>query len=453
MIFPKFFRLAQGSLVRITCYAGLILFVLTGSAFLYFHFMVRGKSSVAVHEESFHSMLRQYDLAAHVINNPNRTIQDLEKLDSSLARLEKQAASADTWLSVLKRRRNLARIHSRYTEAYRQSSVRAAQAFPRSAPLAAVAAAALVKDRAMDREAQAELRSYLPLLTGAFNSLRLGLHVLLGDFASPEKAPDGFSLSDFWMLRNLQAHSYNNEHISAETEALAIDLAIVNLLNNDIPGAASGIQTILNQNDFSPSANFIRFAAEYHYDFGDILRSAQLFSQIHDDAALSRQADALWLAGYIDSARAIWSILASEKIPYGLYNLALTAPNQNEAKANLEKLAALGEESFDPNSSFYARRQFGLIHYTRMLEQARAIALLESHKTLTPREYPLIDLEILRRRTETGELGRLMAETWLLLDRHYPNEDLYYWAAWFFNYQRHYSETGVLLRRAGQYGF
>jgi len=460
MRIPKLNFMAQGlmasSLVRVTCYAGIILFILTGAAFLFFHFMGGGVPASPGNEENFFRMLRDYDLAAHDIESPDRTIQNFERLDSALARLEKSAVSADTWLSVLKRRRNLARLHPRYTQAYKQSAARAAQAFPRSAPLAAIAATAMVRDTALDREAQAELRNFLPLLAGpAFNSLRLGLHVLLGDFSSPEKAPDRFSLSDFWPLRNVPLRSQDNERISGETEAFAINFAIVKLLNSDISGAAAEIQTILNQNTYTPSPDFLRFAAEYHFDFGDILRSAQLFSQISDDAALSRQADALWLAGYIDNARTIWSILTYGKNPDGrsLYNLALTSANQNEAKANLQKLAAIDEESFDPKSSFYTGRQFGLIHYSRMLDQAPAIALLQSSKSLKPAEYPFIDLEIHKRRAETERLGRQVAETWLLLDRHHQNEDLYYWSAWFFDFQRYFNETDVLLKRAGQYGF
>jgi tetratricopeptide (TPR) repeat protein len=65
----------------------------------------------------------------------------------------------------------------------------------------------------------------------------------------------------------------------------------------------------------------------------------------------------------------------------------------------------------------------------------------------------LIDLEILKRRTETEETARIIAETWLLLDRYSGTEDLYQWGAWYFILQRNYTESAILLRAATRHNF
>jgi tetratricopeptide (TPR) repeat protein len=353
-------------------------------------------------------------------------------LDKELDRLEKKTLSVESWLSVLKRRRNLARIYPPSTEAYRRSTERAAKAYPWSQPLAALAAAAIIKDRALDNKAEKEARALLHALSDpVFNDLLLGFHVVLGDFNTPERAaalPAGL--------------------VSDGTEEITFDLALLKILNNDARGAAADIQTALNSN--APhSGAFLRFAAEYYYDFGDLGRSAELFSRIETEDALLRQADALWLAGFAESARSIWLFLAemppplSEANSLSLYNMAASAKSGNEALAFLEKLAKASASVADS-------RQYGLIRYSRLLDDEKAVAALESVEQLKPAEHPFLDLEIHKRGASQRPLGRQLAETWLLLDRHPDNISLYNWAGWFIFYQRFYDEASVLLRRAGQ---
>jgi len=431
---------------RVICLAGLIIFVLMCGVFFVFSFFGRGNSKKAVPQDNFYRMLRDYDLAALAMETSG-IAHEFEKLNTELDKLEKQAEGVESWLSVLKRRRNLARLYPASEAAYRRAVRRAAEAYPWSGPLAALAAAALVRDRALTREAEAELRSYLPLLADpVFSPLRLSLHVLMGDFSGPEKAG---------MLSGLSAAGLQGSGNIQVTQ----DLAIVKILEGDVQGASSEIQAVLQ--GYSNSLDFLRFAAEYHYDFGDILTAAELFSQIPGEAALLRQADCLWLAGYGDSARVLWSLLAApgaeEAAARSLYNLALTAPDQEEAFVFLEQLAALTKENIERHSgtdaAFIDSLQFGLIRYSRLFEASRAIAVLESSSLLKPSVYPFIDLEIQKRRTEIWELGRLTAETWLLLDRHPETEALYCWAAWFFDFQRNYNEAAILCKRAVQNGF
>ena len=420
-------KISGGKYLRITFLAGLILLVFAGCILTVFWLFERGSSKTARRQDSFFRILREYDISAETVVG---TEKEFEGLNRELDRLEKRAISVESWLSVLKRRKALANLHRPSMGAYRSSINRALKAYPLSQPIAAVAAAALVKDTALDRQAEEKLRGWLPLLTDpSFNTLRLGFYVLLGDFRNPQNAaqlPDGL--------------------FSGGSEDVTVDLAILKILRADIRGAAADIQAHLNSR-ISPSNDFLRFAAEYYYDFGDLSRSAELFSLLEGDLSLLRQADALYLAGFTGSARSIWSILADSLNENSLYNLAVTSEDQNEAAGFLEKLA-----NTDPSLQYQDSRQFGIIRYSRLLDYSRAIAVLEDAEKLEPSGYPYIDLEICRRYAQRQEPGRQIAEAWLLLERHPENENLYWWAAWQIFFNRYYDETKILLNHAERLG-
>ena len=455
----KWDALFRGSLLRVTFFSGLILALLIGggTAALY---LVGGGSLRARGGEgdgSFYRLLRDYDRAAGHGGS--------ESLDRELAKLEKRAGGVESWLSVLKRRRRLARLDSRYMPAYRQAARRARAAFPYSEPLAAVAAAALLQDAAISREAETELRACLPLFADSrLQTLRLSFHVLLGDLKNPVAAEAA-------LPRDLTLLELGGSFSAAEKEILAGDLGILKLLNGNIAAAAAEIQAVLaaysprgdpERRDAaaSPSDDFLRFAAEYHYDFGDLLRSAELFSWLPGEAALLRQADALHRAGYTENARTIWSMLAAGapgSAARALYNLAITAENRAAAAVLLERLAALPGDS-NLNSPDEAGRRYGLIRYSRFFDAPRALAILAPPGG--PGRGPesgavsaLVELEILRRRTEVAGTGRLAAETWLLLGRYPEEESLFRWAAWLFDLQRNYAESDALLKTAARRRF
>jgi tetratricopeptide (TPR) repeat protein len=221
------------------------------------------------------------------------------------------------------------------------------------------------------------------------------------------------------------------------------NMAILRMLAGDALGAIAGIQAALA---ISLSPELVRLAAEYFYDFGDLRRSAELFSLLPDEAALGRQADALWLAGYTDSARRIWTMQADS--PTALYNLAIAAPTREESAALLERLVRLDSAAVDANSP----RRFGLIRYSRLLDAPQAIAVLNAERSDVGPDA-LIDLEILRRRAETAEIARVIAEMWMLLETFPDAEDLYQWGAWYCDYQRNHTESDVLLMIAARHGF
>jgi tetratricopeptide (TPR) repeat protein len=414
-------------LLRITLLAGLILFVLAGAVLTVFFLVERSSTRITRQEDSFSRLLRDYDGAFGELTGTDR---EFAYLNRELDRIEKKALGVESWLSVLKRRRALAAIHPPSGENYAGSIDRALKAYPMSQPVAAVAASALVKDSAVDPQAEVNLRNWLSLFQdGEFNDLRLSIHVLLGDFRNPARA--SLLLSDI---------------ASDGTESINADLAILKTLRADYRGAASDIHTMLNSQ--TPlSTPSLRFAAEYFYDFGDLQRSAEIFNMIDDEKALVRQADALYLAGFTDMSRSIWYMLASSSNENSLYNLALTTDDAEEAASYLERLVNL--DSVSESGCFQA----GLIRYSRLLDYPDALSLLQNTEGISPARFPFIDLEICRRNAQSQESGRQAAEAWLLLDRHPENEDLYNWASRLFFFQRLYSEAKILLRRAAQFQF
>ena len=401
--------------LRITLLAGLMLVILSGTALTVF--FLAGRSGVSRQEDSFFRVMREYDAAAGALSAHS----DFEHLGRELDRLERRTVTVESWLSVLKRRRAIANIHPPSMANYRSSAVNALAAYPHSQSIIAVAAAALVKDSPINMEAEERLRMWLPDITDSrFNALVLAFHVILGDFRNPQRAVA--------LPENL---------LSDGSEIFNLNFAILKVIRGDNSGAAAVIQTLLN----FPSDNILRFAGEYNYDFGDLLRSAEFFSLINDEAAALRQADALYLAGSTDHALSIWNTTAAGDNPneMGLYNSAVLSKDSLETLAFLERLVNLNSDS--------KAAQFGLIRYSRLLESVQAVSLLSNSDNFSPFDYPYIDMEIAKRKSQEQNLGRQIAQTWLLLDRHEGNEELYKWAAWHFFFQRQSAEAQILLDR------
>jgi tetratricopeptide (TPR) repeat protein len=351
--------------------------------------------------------------------------------------LEKEALGVESQLSVLKRRRALAREDPRFRGAYAEAAYRAAELFPLSEPLAAVAAEALVQSgQDIDPE---KARAYAARISSpAMTPLALSLLSLSGALGDPARAAAVPRLPE---LLPAIAPALPE----AAREGLLTNTAILHILRGDIPAAAALIRTLLPT---ALAAETLRFAAEFFYDFGDPLRAAELFSRFPDEAGTARQADALRLAGRLDSARALWTTLSSPGNgsavspalrTRSLYNLAATAADLREELPYLERLLVISPEDV-----------YGVIRYTRLLESPRAIAILEGSPLL--RREPLLDLELLRRREDRLPVSRIIPETWLLIERHPAETPLYEWGCYYFDWQRQYGETRVLIRNAGHRG-
>jgi len=408
-----------GNRLRITLLAGLILFILICGGLIFLYFSERSIWKNFRKQDSFASIMRDYDFLAEEIYGTQR---EYDRLHHQLDRLEKKAISVESWLSVLKRRRALAKIDPPSLENYHSTINNALKVYPYAEPIAAIAAASLVKDSAVSKETEAKLRDWLPCISNpSLNILRLSLHALLGDLNSPQRA-----------------QALPDDIFSDGTESVTVNLALLKILRGDYHGASAEIQTLMERN---PSLDAVRFAAEYNYDFGDILRSAELFSMLNTVDALGRQADALYLGGFTDSAISIWTLLANLPDEISLYNLAATTDDSDAAAAYLDTLVNLKTVS-NSNS-----RQFGLIRYSRFLEYTKALALLKGTMNFSPQDYPYIDLEICKRLAQERNPGLQIAQTWLLLDRHEKNLELYKWACWYFFFQRDYSEALILLNR------
>jgi len=438
------------TLLQFSVLAGVIMLLLIGGLLASVYFS-RYKGEVA--QSGFHTLLRDYDFKhRRVLKEGLSQYQEVESLNRDLDRLEKKAEGVENWLSILKRRRQIADLDSRYIQTYRQSSNRAMLAFPHSEPIAVTAAAALIRDSAITNEGEAELRKILPQLIGSdFAAARLSFNILLGDFKDPDKLAAALS-RDFPEPELLS--------LSAEAAGKIIpDLVIMKILNGDTSGAEAMINAVFAQGGRRPSNDFIRLAAEYFYDFGDTLRSAELFASLPGEDALLRQADALWLSGYAQNARNIWAISAPR--PGALYNLAVTSQTQAEAKKQYELLMS-------KTGADELYHQYGVIRYSRLMDAPKALVFLDAGRPLDKETVgaqvlpssqtalsadALYDLEKTKRRAENAEAARIIADTWMLLD-YYPNvEELYQWGAWRFVFQRNYSENALLLKTASRHNF
>ncbi|MDR0998969.1 MAG: hypothetical protein LBL70_07865 [Treponema sp.] len=406
----------------------------------------------------FRRLLRDYDnfLARGIESGPpGGPAQDyLNTLSRMLDRIEKNARGVEAWLSALKRRRDLAFRSPLSLPGYREAAGRAAAAFPWSQPIAAMAAEALLYDTSGTSRISSEpentdaLKTYASLITETrFSPLVLAIRVLTGDLDNPAKARaarvDEVLAPGLPLIRN----SLSGD----EGERLNANLGLLLLLKGDYTGASSRIRGLSAEN--RPPV-LRRLAAEYFYDFGEPLRAAEIFYRLGTEEGMLRSADALWLGERPEAARNTWRIIAagtgSAISPAArlrsLYNLAASAANQEEAASWLSAFYLAGESDPGPRSDpLYS---FGFIRYTRLMDPYQATGILEGRAE----EDPLIGLELLRRRGELRPVERTVADTWLLLGSYPEDERLYRWGSWYFNFQRKYGETGILIKTAGRHG-
>ena len=374
--------------------------------------------------QSFHAELEKYDASL------TETPQSLNQL---LLNLEKKARTQEEWLSVLKRRRNLARLDTEFLPAYQKSCGEAVKQYPYSEIMAVMAAESLTQG-----EIRPDLvKNYAARITQpVLFPLALGLHALTGNLETPGlaiKIPG---------IREL----LGTEVSSALRGSLLIDEFLLDIISGETREAAIRINNLLRT---SPeSRELLRLGGEYFYDYGNPFRAAELFSRLGGDGYMGRSAEALALAKELPGARNIWTALtsgpASDKDGLrerSLYNLAATAADKKEAASWLEKLFSAPQKTGE-EAGLYA-----VISYTRLQDTSRSIAILEE---ANPKDHPILDLELLRRCLDTWPVDRSTAEVWLLLGRHPGAEALYQWAAWYFDRQKLHEETAQLIKIALQ---
>ncbi|MDR3170087.1 MAG: tetratricopeptide repeat protein [Treponema sp.] len=423
--------------LRVICIVGLVLAlaILGILCFLFFSSKGRGATSTVQTGNSLYQGLQDFDTLMR--DAPEQTAM----LNATLNLLGKQAVGVESHLSVLKRRRLLAQQDPRFLPQYQQLAQEAAAAFPVSEPLAAVAVESLLMGNApVHEETAAQLTGYASRLSGTtLSSLALGVYILTGTLADPTRA----------------ALIPNKEVLFSATVPgadLTINLMVLRVLDKDIAGVTTQLNGLLSPSAGTAEEPIRRFAAEFFYDYGDPLRAARLFSQFSDETSMVRQADALWLSNHISNARNIWTILVSAEQAgklqpdvstiRSLYNLAVTASDPKEERSYLERIFRETQQQ-EAQSSYY---EYAIIRYTRLLDTSQSIALLEQEQS---RHSPLLDLELLRRRRDTWSLAKTVGETWLLLGQYPEDPRLYQWGAYFFDFQRQYDETALLLKNAG----
>jgi tetratricopeptide (TPR) repeat protein len=428
-----------GFLIKLAAVTGLFLAVIL-CAVLIFISLRPGRDYAAPAGDVFRRLLRDYDLIAAA--DPGR--ENLDSLNALLDRVEKNTQGVESWLSLLKRRRALAALSPRMLTPYREASRRAAEAFPWSEPLAALALASALLGAPVTEGAAETLRDYGARITStSLSPLALSAAVLCGDFDNPRRAAENRGETLLSAALPLMRSGLSGRR----GDRFVINLALLKLINRDYRGAEAQLQGLSRAAASEQGA----FLGEYYYDFGP-LRAAEIFGRAGDGKGLLRSADALWLGGKPENARHIWLALSKaapaepETLIRSLYNLGASDPAGGEPWFTL--LYQAGEDN--PSVREDPGYGYGLIAYTRSLPPYEALALLDRWRT--PETAALGDLEMLRRRGELWVPDRTAAEAWTLLGRYPEDQRLYRWAAWYFDFQRRGGEGAVLIKTAGYRG-
>jgi tetratricopeptide (TPR) repeat protein len=392
----------------------------------------------------FRRLLRNYDLAAGAEPGGEGRA---ETLAAMLDRIEKNVQGVESWLSLLKRRRALAKARPEMFRQYQEAGRRAAGAFPWSEPLAALALESALQGGPVT--GAETIRGYGAITGGAsLSPLALSAAILCGDFGDPSRAAENRGEA----LLSAALPLIRPSLPQGREDRLLINLALLKLLRRDYAGAEAQVLGISR----GGTGEWEAFLGEYYYDFGDPSRAAEIFSRSAGERGLLRSADSLWLGGKIENARNIW--LTFRTAPAGpgfrsLYNLGASATEAGEREKWFGLLYQAGEEN--PALREEPCYGYGLIAHTRSLAPREALDILEGRARRQGPPGPeeaLRDLEILRRRGEFWTIERTAAELWMLLGRYPEDSRLYQWAAWYFDYQRLREDSAVLIRTAGYRG-
>jgi tetratricopeptide (TPR) repeat protein len=384
---------------------------------------------------SFSRALEEYD--RETAENPGLSSG---RRISMLNSLEKKARDTENLLSVLKRRRALAGSGAAEALAsYAGAAERAGKLYPYSGQIAAIRAEAIVlagtPGGISDGAEREKIMELAALMTeGALDELALAFSVYSGAMSDPAVAR--LLPVELFPLLCMTAEG-------EERERYLVNSAIRILLDGNVSEALSRVNALFDRDPLRGETYL--FGAEFFYDHGNFVRSAELFSHFTGDREIARQADALWLAGFAESAETLWKLAGVDGRPgdvrsRSLYNLASISP-PDEQRLWLEML-------FGDDLSYRPGAVFAQIRFSRLAPTDRALAILEK----TDKNEGLFDLELLRRKSEVWSIDKTVVETWTLVNNHPGDSRLYQWAAWYFDFQRRYGETALLLVQAERNG-
>ncbi|MDR2901445.1 MAG: hypothetical protein LBV20_08035 [Treponema sp.] len=417
-------------MLRFVCIIGLILSALISIPLLIVSIVhARGnplQETNIIRTNPFVESLNEFDY----VFAQNRTSPEVGRLDAILNRAEEHAAGVDAHLSVLKRRRILAKAVPEYRLQYRNAVSRVLEQFPYSENISIVAGdAVLLHKEELDQQDQNDLLHYAKNISVRQNTknplILLGFYVFEGsarNLLTARQIPQAAEIFTSAIDYVGKAEQPNLVTASAILQILAGNQnAAINLINKYKT-------TLLEQ---SRSAWFM---VEALYDFDDPSAAASILG-IEDypfvnSQSIIRLSDALYRMNNINDARFFWNLLLvpeneTESVPHpegtvpstmlekSLYNLAITCASDDEKRSYLEELLKISPDHIP-----------GIILYSRLLNYDEAISMLQ--KTIGKNKNDLIELELIRQNRRYSEPGKTAADTWLLLGRYPADANLYH---------------------------
>ncbi|MDR2601302.1 MAG: hypothetical protein LBC53_02460 [Spirochaetaceae bacterium] len=479
------------SIIKTACFLGAALCLIFLSGLLFVNHSLNkdpfgGKKKNET--SNWNKKLNDFDALYDRYINGNARIKS-GVLETMLDALEKNSVGAESRLSLLKRRRALAALSKNgfvkdaaearedFLTGYRDAAYRAAEDFPYSSAVCAIAAEAVFWNAArpstfgsknsrglfLEKDEKEKIKSlcaslldsgpllqnvYLPLvfyflsLNGSIGSLE--------DALQREKGLDVFSTT----ARNIKPETPEEERLR---ETLIVDSALISLLKEETRDEAGQFITMLNTEKESGKRT-VNFLADYYYDFGGMTAASEFFLRLQNTYGIEMAACALYLAGKHESALNFWRILRSSKQAqpeerlraiYNITSLQTSGGEESPAPSPSENSVKDFEAIFTAEEDAISGKEIttpAFVLYTRLLPGARGKALLEADEN--KRTNVLIDWEIVRRETVNNTIKKNIGETWLLLNRHPSNYTVYEWAAWYFERQKEYGEASLLKNAA-----
>ncbi|GMO27068.1 MAG: hypothetical protein Ta2B_07620 [Termitinemataceae bacterium] len=488
------------TLIKIACVMGLFVFLTFLGLFIYSGFLERlnifgGKNDLQ--SANYSELIQRFDLLL------NDIAQDIPVnpvfLKNLLAALQAKSVGAESHISVLKRYRVLAKTYNEYIYDYFNLVEIASEKFQHSALLSVLRAEALIWESTAlseDGKAQADyakrnaklinlaqvLVNNGPLSANTFFPIAFSIYAASGSFDTLDSTQQVNRASDIF-AGFIRSEKDKDKNLYEKT---TINAALLNMAADDIQSVSVTLLPLDTKT--LQYENSKRFIAEYSYDFANPVLAAELWSSLTNEHDIARAADAFVLADDIEGAKYLWLLLtlktSNENTPpttsrlheeSGLpivkqisesvhqlrtrcfYNLASVSADISDKRNYLQQLF-MAEAATDLNTSSYI---FAVIAWSRILEDDIAIPFLQnilenrlplvSENQMSTQFVGIVDLELFRRNIKTIPVNKSIADTWLLLNRHSYDTNIYNWAAWYFEFMRRNEDLVSLKHFASQH--